>query len=113
MKYSLTFPILVLSLLAGTALAAGPTSQPAGGSKPTGGDGHSHSHSDHGKADAHAGHGAQTAGADEFKSLDKNGDGNLSKDELSKHRFGPHFGMLDADRNGRLSPVEFAAGKGM
>jgi hypothetical protein len=114
MKHSLTMPMLVLSLFAGGVLAAGQASPPANGSKPTGGDGHAqHDHSDHGKMNAHAGHGAQTAGTDEFKSLDRDGDGGLSKGELAKHRLGPHFGMLDTDRNSRLSPTEFAAGKGM
>ena len=50
---------------------------------------------------------------DEFGMLDANKDGVLSKDELARHRLGPHFAMLDANRDGKLDKAEFSAGKGM
>ncbi|WP_343231892.1 hypothetical protein [Xanthomonas perforans] len=32
---------------------------------------------------------------------------------MAKHKLAPHFGMLDSNKDGKLSPQEFAAGKGM
>ena len=92
--------LLAASLFfAGTAMAQ--TTAPA----------HNHGQMDHGKMN----HGAMKMDAkpDEFTTLDTDKNGTLSKAELAKHRLGPHFGMLDANKDGRLSPKEFAAGKGM
>lgn len=104
MKHLATASLLALSLFAATASAAGPSTPPST-PKPTTG------HMDHGKMDGH--HDKPDDKVGEFATLDANKDGKLSKAELSKHKLGPHFGMLDADKNCTLSPTEFAAGKAM
>lgn len=44
-----------------------------------------------------------------FDALDTNKDGQLSREELAKHRMGAHASMVDADKNGSLSREEFKA----
>lgn len=108
MKHLASISIFILSLLAGTALAAGQSSPPAT-AKPT----TDHNQMDHSKMDQNAGHGHKVSPPGEFTALDTNKDGGLSQAELGKHKLGPHFGMLDTNKDGRLNPAEFAAGKGM
>jgi hyperosmotically inducible protein len=46
--------------------------------------------------------------SDKFRSLDKDGDGFLSRDEVSHLRgYGSAFDEADEDRNGKLDPGEF------
>ena len=40
-------------------------------------------------------------------------DADFTKLDANKHKLAPHFGMLDSNKDGKLSPQEFAAGKGM
>lgn len=111
MKDIATASLLVLSLFAGTASAADPSNPPSTAKPITG---HADQrHIDHGKMNNHADHGKQDGKTAEFTTLDANKDGKLSKAELSKHKLEPHFGMLDTDKSGTLSPTEFAAGKAM
>ncbi len=48
----------------------------------------------------------------EFRTLDTNGDGQLSKDEASVNPVvAQHFDALDSDKNGMLSVAEYEKGK--
>lgn len=59
-------------------------------------------------------HGDRAAAAPaqgDFAALDRNHDGFIDKAELPKdHPLAPHFGMIDMDRDGKLSPAEYDAG---
>lgn len=85
--------VLALSLTAAGAFA---------GEKPVATD-----HAAHG---AHAHPSATPAGKGQsFATLDTNKDGFLSKAEIAKHSKSGHATMVDADKDGRLSPKEFKA----
>lgn len=57
----------------------------------------------------HAPSAAETAAQKEFRALDKNKDGKLSKAEMpAKHPMAAHFAMMDTDKDGMLSEAEFA-----
>jgi len=60
----------------------------------------------------HAGHAAPTAeitpAHKEFRALDKNQDGKLSKAEMpTKHPMAAHFAMMDTNKDGVLSEAEY------
>ena len=61
---------------------------------------------------SHAGHAAPTAeitpAQKEFRVLDKNQDGKLSKAEMpAKHPMAAHFAMMDTNKDGMLSEAEY------
>jgi hypothetical protein len=57
-----------------------------------------------------SGGGATPAPAGAFAKLDKNGDGQLSRDEVAGHpRLAADFDTLDTNHDGQLSPAELAA----
>lgn len=64
----------------------------------------------HGK---HAGHPKQTVESSakkEFRALDKNKDGKVSKAEMPvKHPMAAHYSMMDTNKDGVLSEAEFTA----
>ena len=53
--------------------------------------------------------GAKSASAGTFKSLDRNGDGFISKDEAMGSPHQADFDQLDKNRDGKLSKAEHAA----
>lgn len=72
----------------------------------SGQDPHSKDHA----AVGHAKPATQTKAQQEFRTLDKNKDGNLSKAELpSNHPMASHFQMMDTDKDGALSEAEYTA----
>lgn len=60
---------------------------------------------------SHAGHAPQAAEASaqqDFRALDKNQDGKLSKAEMpAKHPMDAHFAMMDGNQDGVLSEAEY------
>ncbi len=84
----MTYGILALS---SSAMAAGQAQNPT----------------DH-TAMGHAKPAAETKAQKEFRALDKNKDGKLSKAELpSDHPMAGHFDMMDTDKDGALSEAEY------
>lgn len=64
------------------------------------------SHAGH---DGHAAPPPETAAQKEFRRLDKNKDGKLSKAEMpATHPMAAHFAMMDANKDGVLSEAEYA-----
>lgn len=66
-----------------------------------------------GQDDAHQ-HAAHAAAAKPsvppaFAALDKDKDRFLSKAEMAKHPMAGHFAMMDANKDGKLSPKEFGS----
>ena len=62
----------------------------------------------HGDHRGHAAPPAETAAQKEFRALDKDKDGKLSKAEMpAKHPMAAHFAMMDADKDGVLSEAEY------
>lgn len=52
----------------------------------------------------------ETKAQKDFRALDKNKDGKLSKAELpSSHPMAGHFDMMDTDKDGALSEAEYTA----
>ena len=56
---------------------------------------------------------SSAGGASSFKSLDKNGDGFISKDELKGTAHESNFDQLDRNHDGKLSSAEFATASSM
>lgn len=87
--------------LMASGLLALSTSAMASGQDP-----HSKDHA----AMGHAKPAAETQAQQEFRALDKNKDGKLSKAELpSNHPMASHFEMMDTDKDGVLSEAEYTA----
>lgn len=63
------------------------------------------------QAHQHGDHATPAPAQGDFAALDRNHDGFIDKAELPKgHPLAPHFGMIDMDRDGKLSPAEYDAG---
>jgi predicted outer membrane protein len=94
-----------LLLATGSALAADPvkTDKPAAAQPMD----HSKMDMSHGQMDH------SKMPGDPFTKLDINKDGKVSKVEMAKDPKAAHFPMLDTDKNGSLSPAEYARIDGM